>query len=153
MGVYTDKGGGLYTGGGGIFVRKNTFICSLLNLLLFFLFFQYKARIFACFTSCKMWNLFKVNNKAPEHVTLTIKLMSCKMWNMFKVNNKAPEYVKLTIKLTIKTPLTLFWSLLLNLNIFHFLWQCFCCWLWSVNCCGCCGCCLLFWHFVPLETI
>ena len=128
MGVYADKGGGLYTGGGGIFVRKNTFTRNLLNLLLFFLFFQYKARIFACFTSCKMWN-------------------------MFKVNNKAPEYVKLTIKLTIKTPLTLFWSLLLNLNIFHFLWQCFCCWLWSVNCCGCCGCCLLFWHFVPLETI
>ena len=126
MGLYL---GGAYIWGRGAHVwEERHFNLHIVKLITFLYCSQYKTRISAYFTLCKMWN-------------------------MFKVNNKALEYVKLTIKLKIKTPLTLFWSLLLNLNIFHFLWQCFCCWLWSVNCCGCCGCCLLFWHFVPLETI
>ena len=29
----------------------------------FLSFYQYKARVLAFFTSCKMWNMFKVNNK------------------------------------------------------------------------------------------
>ena len=50
-----------------------------------------------------------------------------------KLTITAPKYVKLTIKLTIKTPLTLF-SSLLTLNTFHFLLQRFFDWLWLVNC-------------------
>ena len=78
-------GGGEEGEGGG----KNTSICNLLNLLLFFLFFQYKARILAYFTSCKAWNMFKVNNN----------------------DKKTLEYGTFTIKLRIKTPLMSFWSL------------------------------------------
>ena len=73
--------------------------------LTFLSFFQYKARISAFFLSCEKCS---------------------------KLTIKKPEYVTLTIKLKIKTLLT---SLLLTLNIFHFLLQCFYCWLWSVNCC------------------
>ena len=95
--------------GGLIFGRKNTSICNLLNLL-FFLFFQYKARITAFFTSCKMWNTIKVNNKETK---------------IRKVNDKIKNKDTVDVVLA---------SLLLTLNIFHFLLQCFYCWLWQVNC-------------------
>ena len=92
-----------------IFGRKNTSIWNLLNFL-FFLFFQYKARISPFFTTCKMWNMFKVNTKDSR-----IRAFNDKVKN----------------KNTIDVVLA---SLLLTLNTFHFLLQCFFCWLWSVNC-------------------
>ena len=46
--------------------------------------------------------------------------MSWKLWNIFKVKNKDIVDVVLA-------------SLLLTLNKFDFLLQCFYCWLWSVN--------------------
>ena len=55
MGLYSGRRA--YIRGGLIFGRKSTSICNLLNLL-FFLFFQYKARVSAFFTSCKMRNLY-----------------------------------------------------------------------------------------------
>ena len=52
---------GLHSGRRGlIFGRKNTSNCNLLNIIFFF---QYKTRILIFFTSCKMWNMLKVNNK------------------------------------------------------------------------------------------
>ena len=101
--VYTDKEqiwwAYIWGNGGLIFERKNTSICNLLNLL-FFLFFQCKARILAFFTSCKMWKkLRKVNDK---------------------VKNKDTADIVLT-------------SLLLHLNTFHLLLQCFYCCLWWIN--------------------
>ena len=53
-----------------------------------------------------------------------------------KLTIKTPEYVKFTInkannKDTVDVILV---SLLLDLNIIHFLLQCFYCWLWSVHC-------------------
>ena len=88
-----------------IFRRKNNSICNLLNLLFFF--FHYKTRILAFFTSCKMWNMFKVNNKGTR---------------IRKVNDKVKN------KDTIEVVLA---SLLLTLNPFNFLLQCFYCWFWS----------------------
>ena len=65
-----------------------------------------------------------------------------------KLKIKTPEFVKMTIKVTIKTPLTWFWSLY--------------CWLWTHSICcysvfvvdvdqviAGCGCWMLFWRFVP----
>ena len=72
-------------------------------------FFQYKVSILAFFTSYKMWNMFKVNNKDTR---------ICKLNN--KVKNKD------TIDVVLAT-------LLLILNTRHFLLQCSYCWLWSVN--------------------
>ena len=89
----------LYTWWGLIFGRKITSICNPLNLL-FFLFFQHTVRISAFFTSCKLWNMFKVNDKVKNKDTVDVVLP----------------------------------SLLLTLNIFHFLLQCSKCWLWSDNC-------------------
>ena len=51
-----------------------------------------------------------------------------------KVTIKAPEYVKLTIKLTIKTPLTSFWSRIIKFEHIPLMLQCSFCWLSSVNC-------------------
>ena len=78
--------------------------------LTFLSFLQYKARISSFFMPCKMWNMFKVNNKDTK---------------IRKVNNKVKN--KDTIDIILP-------SLLLTLNIFHFLLQCFYCWLSSVNC-------------------
>ena len=78
--------------------------------LTFLSFFQYKARILAFFTSPKIWNMFKVNNKDTR---------------IRKVNNKVKNKDTVDIVLA---------SLLLTLNTFHFLFHCFYCWLWSVNC-------------------
>ena len=100
LGVYTDKGeswwtyGAIY--GGLIFGRENTSICNLLNLSLFF-FLQYKARILEYFASCKIWNMFKVNNKGTK----------IRKVNEI-VNNKDTADVVLV-------------SLFLTLNTFHFL--------------------------------
>ena len=85
-------------------------ICNLLDLLFFFFFLQYKARILAYFTSCKMWNMLKVNNKDTR---------------IHKVNDKVNNKDIVDVVLV---------SLLLDLNTFHFLLQCFYCWLISVNC-------------------
>ena len=80
------------------------------KLITFLSFFQYKARILGYLTSCKMWKMFKVNNKGTR---------------IPKVNNEVNNKDTLDVVLV---------SLLLNLNTFHFLLQCFYCWLWSVNC-------------------
>ena len=63
MGLYSGDGGlgrGTYTHGPYGEEKHFNFQSVKLNFLSFF---QYKARIFAFFTSCKMWNKFKVNNK------------------------------------------------------------------------------------------
>ena len=83
MGLYLE--GGLYTGGL-IFGTKNTSICNLLNLLLFFLFSSIKL---------VFWDI-------SRHAR-------CEICSRLIV--KAPEYLKLTMKLTIKTPLMSPWSL------------------------------------------
>ena len=74
----------------------------------FLSFFQYKARISAFFTLCKMWNLFKTDNKDTR---------------IRKVDDKAKNKDTVDVALA---------SLLLTLNTF--LLQCSYCWLWSVNC-------------------
>ena len=104
-------------GGGVLYTRRGLqlggetlpSICSLPNSI-FFLFFQYKSRIFAFFTSCKMGNMFRVDNKDTR---------------IRKVNIKAKN--KDTVDVVLATSL-------LTLRTFHFLLQCFYCWLWSVNC-------------------
>ena len=70
-----------------IYVRKNTSISNLLNLLLFFRFSSIKL---------VFWH---ISRRARREIfsTLTVKV---------------PEYIKLSIKLTIKTPLTSYlWNL------------------------------------------
>ena len=101
---------GIYSRGG--YIRKeNTSICNLLNLLCF-LFLLYKARISAFCTPCKTWNI-----------------------NMFKVNNKETRIRKVNDKVKNKDTVdVVLASLLLTLNTFHFLLQCFYWWLWSINC-------------------
>ena len=69
--------------------------------LTFLSFLQYKARILAFFTSCKMGNMFKVNNKDTR---------------IRKVNDKVKNKGTVDIVLA---------SLLLTLNAFHFLLHCF----------------------------
>ena len=78
--------------------------------LTFLSFFQYKPRISAFFMSCKMWDMFKVNNKVTR---------------IRKVNDKVKNKDTVDVVLA---------SLLLTLNTCHFLLQCFYCWLWPVNC-------------------
>ena len=53
----------------------------------------------------------------------------CEIYSKLPI--KAAEYVKLRIRLTIDTVEVTLVSLLLTLNTFHFLLQCFYCWLWS----------------------
>ena len=85
-------------------LEEKYFSLKSVKLITFFsFFFQYKAHILAYFTSFKMRNMFKANNKDPR---------ICKGKN--KVNNKNILDVALV-------------SLLLNLNKFHFLLQCFYC--------------------------
>ena len=76
--------------------RKNTSSYKLLNLFSFH-FFQYKARISAFFTSCKMRDIFKVNNKDTRIRKIDDK-----------VKNKDSPDIALA-------------SLLLTLSSFHFL--------------------------------
>ena len=121
MRVYTDKGqiwrANIWVKRGGLYLRRGLHlggktlpsICSLPNSI-FFLFFQYKSRIFAFFTSCKMGNMFRVDNKDTRIRQFNIK-----------VKNKDTVDVVLA-------------TLLLTLITFHFLLQCFYCWLLSVNC-------------------
>ena len=97
------------TGGGGIVYRtKYASLCQSVKVT-FLSFFQNKARILAIFTSCKMWNMFKVKTTDTR---------------IRKVNNKIKN------KDTIDAVLA---SLLLTLNTFHFLLPFLFCWLWSVN--------------------
>ena len=108
--IFGVRGGGLYTrrglhSGGGTLPS----ICSLPNSI-FFLFFQYKSRIFAFFTSCKMGNMFRVDNKDTRIRKVNIKVK----------NKDTVDVVLATLSLTLGT--------------FHFLLQCFYCWPWSVNC-------------------
>ena len=109
LGVYTDNRRilmGLYSSGERlIFGRKNSSISNLLNLL-FFLFILYKLHVLAFFTSCKMKNMFKANNKDTR---------------IRKVNDKIKRKDTVDVVLA---------SLLLTLNTFHFLLQSFNCWLW-----------------------
>ena len=109
--------------GGGIFGRKNTSTCNLLNLLLLFLFFQYKICI---------W-----------HISRRARFEICS-----KLTIKIPEHVKLTIKLTIKTSLTLFWSP--YCYIWTYSTSCYSISIADFDkLIACWGCCLLFWYFVP----
>ena len=50
-----------------IYGKKNTSICNLINLLLFFLFSSIKL-VFGIFHAMQDVNMFKVNNNAPEYV-------------------------------------------------------------------------------------
>ena len=84
-------------GGSLIFGRKNTSVCNLSNVLTFFLFFQYKARILTYFTSCKILNMFKVNHEDTR---------------IRKVNNKVNKEDTVNVFLV---------SLLITSNTFHFL--------------------------------
>ena len=115
----TDKGqiwwsyiqGAYIRGSGwGAYIQEKNYLNLQFFKLTFLSFFQYKARITAFFTSCKMWNMFKVNNKDTR-----IRKVNDKIWNKDIVD------VALT-------------SLFLTLNTFYFLLECFYCWLWSVNC-------------------
>ena len=102
---------GLYTGvGEGSFVREEKHFNLQSVKLTFLSFFQYKARISGFFKSCKIWNMFKVNNKDTR---------------IRKVTDKTKNKDTVDVVLV---------SLFLTLNTFHFLLQCFCCWYWSVNC-------------------
>ena len=111
--LYTDKGQiwWAYIRGGYIWEEKH-FNLKSFKIITFFSFFSYKVRILAYFTSCKMWNMFQVTNKD----TWIPKVND-------QVNNKDTVYNKDVVLI----------SLLLNLNTFHFLLQCFYCWIWSVN--------------------
>ena len=98
-------------GGGRAYIREEKHFNLKSVKLIFLCFIQYRARISAFFTSCKMWNMFKVNNKDTR---------ICKVDDKVKKNKDTVDVVLA--------------SLLLILNTFHFLIQCFYCWLWSVNC-------------------
>ena len=102
---------GLYSGDGGredCIQDENASLCQSVKLT-FLSFFQNKARILAIFTSCKMWNMFKVKTTDTR---------------IRKVNNKIKN------KDTIDAVLAF---LLLILNTFHFLLPFLFCWLWSVH--------------------
>ena len=113
---------GVGWGGGLIFGRKNTSSYNLLNLLLFFVFsiiklvFRHIARLARCETCLRLTikGIHKVNDKVISKRTGTRKVNDI-------FNNRDTVDVVLV-------------SLLLTLNTFHFLLQCFYCWLWSVIC-------------------
>ena len=76
------------------------------------------------------------------------------MWNMFKVNNKDTRIDKVNDKVKNKDTVdVVLASLVLTLNTFDFLLQCFYCWLLFLfyMLIACLGCCLLFWLFVSAE--
>ena len=60
MGLYS---GGVIYGRGVAYIRQEKHFSLQSVKLTFLVFFQYKARILAFFTSCKILNMFKVNNK------------------------------------------------------------------------------------------
>ena len=103
---------GLYSGGliyGGAYIREEKHFNLQSVKLTFLSFFQHKSRISAFFPSCKMWDMFKVNNKDTR---------------IRKVNDKVKNKDTVDVVRAF---------LLLTLNTFHFLLQCFYCWLWSVS--------------------
>ena len=85
--------------------KKSTSTCNLLTYYFSFILSSINS-VFWHLTPYKVWKMFKVNNKN----TRTRKINN-------KVNNKGIVHVVLV-------------SLLLNLNIFCFLLQCFHRWLW-----------------------
>ena len=92
--IYEEGGGrGI---GGYIWKKKKINLQSV--KIAFLSFFYHKAPILGYFTSCKMWNMFKVNNKDTR---------------IQKVNDKFKN--KDTIEVVLG-------SLLLTLNTFLFLW-------------------------------
>ena len=97
----------IFGGGGGAYFRKERHFNLQSVKLTFLAFSQYKAHTLAFFLSCKMWNMFKVNNKDTR---------------IRKVNDKVKNKDIVDVALA---------SLLLNLNTFHLLLNCFFCWLWS----------------------
>ena len=96
---------------GGAYIREEKHFNLLSVKLTFLSFFQYKARISAFFTSSKMWNMFKVNNKDT---------------GIRKANDKA-KMKKDTVDVVLAFSL-------LTLSTFYFLIHCLYFWLWSVNC-------------------
>ena len=94
----------------GLYSGELHFSLQSVKVITFLSFFQYKARIFA-YSRHEKWKIkFKVKNNG----TRISKVKD-------KVNSKDTVDVVLV-------------SLLLKLNTFHFLLQCFYYWLWLVNC-------------------
>ena len=115
--------GGLYTRGAYTREENHFNLQSVKLTFFFFFFFQYKARISAYVTSCKIWSMFEVNIKDTR---------------MRKVN----------VRVKNKAPLTLFWSLYCQLWA-HFT-SCYSVLIAEfVQLIAGWGCWLLFWCFVP----
>ena len=119
----------MFGGGGAVgwwaYIReKKHFKLQSIKLITFLCFFHYKTRISAYCTSCKMWNMFKINNKGTRIRKVNDKVIS-KRTGIRKVNDIFNNRDTVDVVLV---------SLLLTLNTFHFLLQCFYCWLWSVIC-------------------
>ena len=95
------RGRGSYIRDGVLYLGEKTLQYAICYTYYFSFFLQCKACILAYFSSCNMWNMFKINNKGTR-----IRRVND------KVNNKDTIDVVLV-------------SLFLNLNTFHFLLQCF----------------------------
>ena len=104
--LHSGREWGFYTGGA--YIREEKHFNFQSAKLHFLSFFQYKSCIIAFFTSCKMWNMLKVDNKDTR---------------IRKVNNKVKN--KDTIEVVLAT-------FLLTMSTFH-ISHCFYCWLWSAN--------------------
>ena len=110
MGLYSERGGTGVNTGEGAYIREEKHFNLQSVKLTFLSFFSVQSTILVFLTSCKMWNMFKVDNKDT---------------GIRKINDKVKN--KDTVDFAQA-------SLLLTLNAFHFLLQCFYCWTWSVNC-------------------
>ena len=102
--------GGAYLRKRGLILRRKTPQFAICKAY-FFIFFSCIKHVFRhVFTSCKIWNLFKVNN-----IDTRIR----------KINGKVKNKDSVDVVLA---------SLWLTWNTVHFLLQCFYLWLRSVNC-------------------
>ena len=104
------RGWGSYIRDGVLYLGKKTLQYAICYTYYFSFFLQCKACILAYFSSCNMWNMFKINNKGTR-----IRRVND------KVNNKDTIDVVLV-------------SLLLTFNTFDYLLQSFYFWIGSVNC-------------------
>ena len=76
-----------------IWVEKHFHLQSFKPFLIFF--FHYKALISAFFTSCKKWNILKINNKVPEYQNLTTELkIKTKGWGWGRVGVTIQGYLE-----------------------------------------------------------
>ena len=82
----------------------------------------------------KCWLHFIRDEKHFNLQSVKLTFLS-KIWNMFKVNNENTRIRKVNDKDKNKDTIDVaLASLLLILNTFDFLLQCYYCWLWSGNC-------------------